>query len=422
MHQCILPGTEGVGDRGTSDGQDTGGISLALPAEITRTEVIESWRRVLDDGTPANRHAPQHLNGSEVEDRRRSNTLGEGARRLQRVFGETADDTDLILGVFDADGVLLWRGGTTRWLTVADRLELTEGTRWDEKSTATTAVGLVMADPRPTRVVGVEHYEEALQSLYCAAAPILHPRTGAMIGIVGLAGPVDDLQPSATAFAASMAALAEHEIAAAHTRSLTELRRTAGARLTGVRGPALLVDNDGWVADFRGCSAPDSVAVPTEGDHQFVPGIGDCMAQPLGPGWLLRPVGPSSPIVAELDLRGKPSLTVVGDGDQWRTELTHRHAEILLLLADASESGLTSSRLSRLLFGDSGHVVTVRAEMSRLRRAVGALITNRPYRLAAGITVRVAAGEASLGRQITAPDDAPAPPGTPRDGTQRRPA
>src|SRR5689334_19317697 len=51
--------------------------------------------------------------------------------------------------------------------------------------------------------------------------------------------------------------------------------------------------------------------------------------------------------------------------------------------------GLTAGRLSHRLFGDADHVVTVRAEISRLRRAIGALVTTNPYRLAAGVTLRV---------------------------------
>lgn len=393
-----------------------------MPVPTERTGVAASWRRVSAAGARADQHAPVHLETSDVEIRQAANPLAVGVERLQQIFADSADDSELMMGVFDADGVLLWRGGTQRWLDVADTLELVEGSRWDEQSTATTAVSLVMTEHRSIRVVGTEHYNHALQSLYCAAAPVHDPRTGVLTGIVGLAGPATAVQPSSTAFATSLAALGEHEIAAAHARSLAELRRSAGASLAGIRGPALLVDRDGWVADSRGCSSPAAVAAPSEDVPQFVPGIGSCIAQPVGTGWLLRRVGPANPIVASLDLRGEPSLTVEGDGDEWRTVLTRRHAQILLLLAEAADSGLTSARLSRLIFGDTGHTVTVRAEMSRLRRAVGALITSRPYRLAPGVTLHVATDQPDQGAVIDrAPADAaPAPPGTPHVGKHRR--
>ncbi|MEE4024328.1 transcriptional regulator [Gordonia sp. PKS22-38] len=425
MRRSILPGTEGSGSVCSRGDRSAIEVTAELPAPTERTEVLASWQRASDAGAAADRHAPFHLDAAEIDIRRDSNPLGDSAERLQRVFADTTDDSELMMGVFDSDGVLLWRGGTQRWLEVADTLELIEGSRWDEASTATTAVSLVMTDHRSTRVVGTEHYNHALHSLYCAAAPIHDPRTGALTGIVGLSGPASAVQPSSTAFATSMAALGEHEIAAAHARSLAELRRSAGPSLTGIRGPALLVDRDGWVADSRGCTAPTAVAAPVEGTPQFVPGIGSCVAQPVGVGWLLRRVGPANPIVAELDLRGEPSLTVDGDGDEWRTVLTRRHAQILLLLAEASDAGLTSARLSRLIFGDAGHVVTVRAEMSRLRRAVGALITSRPYRLAPGVTLHVAAdhlaGDAPDLIGPAAPDAAPAPLDRPLVGKHRRP-
>ncbi|MYR06431.1 GAF domain-containing protein [Gordonia sp. SID5947] len=423
MRRSILPGTEIAGDAASPGDRAGSDVTRDLPVPTARKEVLASWQRAIDTGADAGKHAPRHLPSGEVHERRHGNALGDSADRMQRVFAETGDDPELLMGVFDADGVLLWRGGTSRWLRVADHLELVEGSRWDEESTATTAVGLVMSDHRSIRVVGQEHFNHALHALYCAAAPIHDPRTGDLTGIVSLAGPVDGLQPSSTAFAASMAALGEHEIAGAHARSLAELRKHAGARLTGIRGPALLVDRDGWVADSHGCTAPAAVAAPMEDTHQFVPGIGTCVAQPVGCGWLLRRVGPANPVVAELDLRGEPTLTVAGDGDDWQTVLTRRHAQILLLLSEASESGLTSARLSRLIFGDSGHVVTVRAEMSRLRRAVGALLTSRPYRLAPGVTLHVSengspaeSGEAWL----TTPGGVPERPDTAHAGKHRR--
>ncbi|MEU5850371.1 hypothetical protein [Saccharopolyspora shandongensis] len=41
------------------------------------------------------------------------------------------------------------------------------------------------------------------------------------------------------------------------------------------------------------------------------------------------------------------------------------------------------------LFGDTEHLVTVRAEVSRLRRLHGTLVETRPYRLADGVRLAV---------------------------------
>lgn len=76
--------------------------------------------------------------------------------------------------------------------------------------------------------------------------------------------------------------------------------------------------------------------------------------------------------------------------------LTGRHAEILVLLA-AHPQGLTGGALAELLAEGRLDDVTVRAEMSRLRRVLGPdAIGSRPYRLAPGIVETDAARVAAL--------------------------
>ena len=50
---------------------------------------------------------------------------------------------------------------------------------------------------------------------------------------------------------------------------------------------------------------------------------------------------------------------------------------------------MTATQLSTALFGDGEHCVTVRAEVSRLRRVIGGLVSTNPYRLADGVTLSV---------------------------------
>ncbi|MEL7975789.1 GAF domain-containing protein [Isoptericola sp. F-RaC21] len=89
----------------------------------------------------------------------------------------------------------------------------------------------------------------------------------------------------------------------------------------------------------------------------------------------VRPAG-----AADIDLRvlGRPALRGAA-GDR---PLSLRHAEILLLLAEHPR-GLAADELAVLLHPGELSDVTVRAEVSRLRHVVGALLAgSRPYRLA----------------------------------------
>ncbi len=80
-----------------------------------------------------------------------------------------------------------------------------------------------------------------------------------------------------------------------------------------------------------------------------------------------------------LSVLGSERPTLVRGGE--RITLSRRHAEILVLLADRPE-GLSGDQLAILLDESELDSVTIRAEMSRLRKVFGADgIGSRPYRL-----------------------------------------
>jgi transcriptional regulator of acetoin/glycerol metabolism len=63
------------------------------------------------------------------------------------------------------------------------------------------------------------------------------------------------------------------------------------------------------------------------------------------------------------------------------TQLSQRHSEILLLLAE-SDDGMTTAELAVALSEDEQAQVTIRAELSRLRTVLGPIeLDSRPYRL-----------------------------------------
>lgn len=107
---------------------------------------------------------------------------------------------------------------------------------------------------------------------------------------------------------------------------------------------------------------------------------------------LLRLTGVAAEPVAR-----KPHLVVLGpERPRWvttdayghlrATTLSGRHADILVLLS-RNPPGLTADHLAMLLDDKDLDGVTVRVEMSRLRKAIGAeYVSSRPYRLLVPIT------------------------------------
>ena len=95
-------------------------------------------------------------------------------------------------------------------------------------------------------------------------------------------------------------------------------------------------------------------------------------------------------ITLALVLVGASAVGWIGLGAEIRSQFNV--AQILTLLLQAGPTGLSASALSRALFGDDQHLVTARAEVSRLRRAVGALVATQPYRLADGVSLTLIEG------------------------------
>lgn len=390
-------------------------IAGVRPPARPRRVVARSWSRVLGLGLDASRtNAREPLPFDEVERRRLRSPLSLVVDELRQVLVSVADASSFLMVITDADGVILWREGSARVRARADALGFAEGARWTEATVGTNAIGTALTEAAPVQLFSAEHFEQAQHPWYCTAAPIHHPVSGALLGVVDVSGPALTLHPVIGALVETAVKLAESQLWRHHERRLERLRQSARGVLATVRGPLVLVDDDGWVAHRSGIAVRDRIEVPRADRLIAVPGLGLCTPERIGEGWLVRPRAAGGDIVAELDLTGAPLLRLRSDGEPWRTPLTRRNAEILILLQRAGRPGLTAARLSTALFGDDEHRVTVRAEISRLRRVIGGLVTTNPYRLADGVTLSVVRPDGvtprSGGGRRDTPAGSPVPP------------
>jgi hypothetical protein len=368
-------------------------ISGSTSPKGPRPLVARSWSRVLDVGLQADGSNPRHLLPvGEIERRRAQSALSAIIGELQQVIAAVAEASHMLMVVTDADGVILWRSGAAKVRHYADSLGFSEGAEWTERMVGTNAIGTALAEAAPVQLFSAEHFEQRQHPWYCTASPIHDPRTGDLLGIVDISGPAMTLHPTVSALLATAVRLAESQLWRHHEVQLERLRASAAPVLASVSGPVLLVDDHGWVAHTSGVSAMDRVAAPRGELPIEVPGLGLCLPEQLAHGWLIRPTGAGTKHRMVLDLTGKPTLEVVSAESSWRSALSGRHSEILQLLHRSGRVGLTAAQLSQALYGDLDHIVTVRAEISRLRRAFGAIVESTPYRLAESVELTVRRG------------------------------
>ncbi|MGW0820181.1 GAF domain-containing protein [Streptomyces sp. NPDC002845] len=373
-------------------------LSGQRPRIAPRPVIEESWSRTVRGGVdPDHDFRVDLLSHEEVERRRRMSPLRHVLPILREGLLSLADTAQHIMVIADADARVLWREGSPSVLRRADGQGIGVGTDCREETVGTNGVGTSLVARRPVQVYSAEHFVRALHSWTCAGAPVTDPRDGRLLGSVDISGPLETLHPATLALVDSVAKLAEARLRDLHLTSLERLRAVAAPMLARLGGRAVAVDRDGWTAAVTGMPYTNRLPLPrsmTPG-RSLLPTLGPCSVEPLPGGWLIRPAEePSAPrdatrVVLDLTYPRRWTLSATCDTGSWTHELSPRHAELLYLLALHHRTGRSAAALADDMFGDPARTVTVRAEMSRVRRYLGALLEHRPYRFAEHAEVEV---------------------------------
>ncbi len=366
----------------------------ALPSH-PRAVIGASWQRMRRLGLDPDRGAPVPLLVPEqLEARRRESGLAPVLPALRGALIGLAEQAAHIMVVSDAEGRVLWRDGSAAVRRRADGLGFVEGVDWREESVGTNAIGTALVAGHPVQVYSAEHYVRSQHDWTCAAAPLRDPRDGRLLGAVDLSGPASTVHPTTLALVDAVAKLAEAQLRTTHLSELERLRGLASPLLAKVQGRAVIADPHGWIAASAGIVPIGRIALPSDATagRTWLPTFGDCLLEPLPGGWLVRLTdeedAPPTRLVLDLRSSRESTLRVSGAAGTWSHRLSPRHAEMLYVLARHRE-GRSASELSLDLFGDAGRTVTVRAEMSRMRRHFGGILLARPYRFADDVEVVV---------------------------------
>ncbi|MCX5330570.1 MULTISPECIES: GAF domain-containing protein [unclassified Streptomyces] len=361
-----------------------------------RPVIEQSWGRMLRGGVdPDHDFRTGLLSLEEVQRRRETSVLRHVLPVLRQGLVSVADVAHHIMVVADEEGRVLWREGSSPVLRKADGTGFELGADWRESVVGTNGIGTPVVARRPVQVFASEHFVRSQTSWTCTGAPITDPRDGRLIGVVDVSGPLDTMHPATLAWVDSVAKLAEARLRELHQASLEQLRAVGAPVLARLGGRALVVDGDGWTAAVTGMPYPNRIGLPKSltAGRRWLPTLGLCSVEPLAGGWLVRAAAEPVPegttrIVLDLSQPRRWSVTVSGIAGSWSHELSPRHAELLYLLA-VHRGGRSAAGLAEDMFGDPERRVTVRAEMSRVRRYLGGLLEHRPYRFCEGAEVEV---------------------------------
>lgn len=293
---------------------------ITPPSDAVRSVVRDSWSRSLSRGVDPIEALPEDdtsasMTMAEFTRYREAHPITSVRPLVQSLMLDDIADSGVVVALTDQVGRLLWVEGSTDAVDRASRINFVEGSVWSEDVVGTNAPGLALAVGKGVQVIGPEHFAGSVQDFSCAAAPVHDPVTGHVIGVIDVTGGREVAAPFALAAVRSVVAAVERELQ---------------SQAVNLADPATFA------------SSQD---------------------------------------------KGDARLTVLGDNNyRWHREgdpagertLSRRHAEILLLLQEYPE-GLNTEQLAMHLAGDGIDPVTVRAEISRLRRDLGNdVVTSRP--------------------------------------------
>ncbi|WOF23410.1 GAF domain-containing protein [Microbacterium betulae] len=360
------------------------------PPARPRDVIAESWSRLRRRGLRPDRRRRA------TPDERQSGGGGDVLRSLlpgvRAHLDYLFEDDAVLLVLADAQARVVWSEGGARMRDRAESIGFVRGALWSEWEVGTNAIGTTLATRHPLHVHGAEHFCVDQHDWSCAGAPLRDPRSGNMLGVVDLSMAATDAGSTVLALASLVAHSAATELRERHRRDLHALRSASWLVTRRIAGPWIVADEWGWVAAANEVENRRRVTLPGEAGA-WVPGLGETVAERMHGGWLLRPrSGLLSLPEACLEIRQSAHgavLRFASAAGGTEMEATRRQADILLLLA-SHPHGLTAPQLSALLYGTPERDVTVRAEISRLRRTLGDAIVPAPYRFAEGLRVRVA--------------------------------
>ncbi len=357
--------------------------------DIVRPVISASWQRSERARVDIEWRAPIMLEPEEVARSLRQHPVAGLLPIIKSILVQVAEYAHQAVVVADPEGHVLWVSGYPETCEAAQRINLVAGALWSEEVCGTNAIGTAIVLNHPLQVFSAEHFKPMLHGWSCSAAPIHDPEGEALLGVVALAGSFKRAHPHGFSLVVATAQIAEahlqHDASERDERLKVEYLEHVlsgcgeASAVVNRLGRVLLSTPPGWLGSRLRLS-PEGV--PTA----FVTEEVTVERMRRGEGFLVMRnsadrAGGQRPVLRIEALGRERATGVLG---RRSFEFTPRHSEILVILAQHPH-GLSEDDLATALYGSSIKNVTIRAEISRLRRLLGSVIMTRPYRLVADV-------------------------------------
>lgn len=170
----------------------------------TVLDIETSWLRSLRQLAPQSSCAPLRDPGEAIE-YWHSSVVRQCALQEIAQLKELTLDSECVAAISDPAGRLVWTHASRHMRELAAQENFVAGGDWRECSAGTNAVGLCLSNRKSVTVFSAEHYRSSLHDWVCYAAPIVHPGTGRLVGVLDLSSTWERYTPLGRSAIAGMA-------------------------------------------------------------------------------------------------------------------------------------------------------------------------------------------------------------------------
>jgi two-component system sensor histidine kinase KdpD len=140
--------------------------------------------------------------------------LLQAAHPVMHHLADLLADSGYVVVLTDATGCILTLLGDRHVRRRLARIDFIPGGSWSEAAAGTNAIGTALADGHMVQLMASEHYCAGWGDLTCTAAPIHHPVTGRIIGVLDVTGDYRLIRSHLTSVLATAALEVEQELRA----------------------------------------------------------------------------------------------------------------------------------------------------------------------------------------------------------------
>lgn len=270
--------------------------SGAAAVDLVRPVILRSWERSRERGVDGGlSQAPLGVPPGGLAALLGANGgLADAARPILTDLQSVLAGSGHVVTLCDPQARVLEVWGDPRGVAAAERIRLVPGADWSEAGAGTNAMGTALAEGRAVLVLGSEHFCAGWEHWACAAAPVLDPLTGQVLGVVDISAECAVMNEQTVAAALSTARAVEGRL---FQEQMALQYRLLAAYAEGLTGPGnaavLLFDGRGHlqravpagtaptpahlrlVADTLASGRPQNDWLPTES------GLAEAVCQPV---------------------------------------------------------------------------------------------------------------------------------------------